>query len=295
MCISDLRSLCEQLLTVNTTQIRTLIMQRPDSTEAKVQLIQTQYEPLLEILKGFYTTLVVNVITWNKAYALFPQPSFIHHKTYMLKPISDYFGKLVAKYDKRGWTSQALVWPEDEASHGSILDRRRVGDRFTWMIPFDNEGVHHPAKPDSVLEYSTFRLLEDEDVTDIHRASADGSMIQVENYNRAGFYRVKGGTFQALTLKYRYINTDTDQQSFWFHFAGPRLEKLSFMELYKTPVSARPQQLMDNVERTRKLYELCSEVEGYAIDIPSYDFEIPRWYATWERQQASEAENIGLF
>ncbi|KAL8823699.1 MAG: hypothetical protein Q9191_005627 [Dirinaria sp. TL-2023a] len=270
--------------------IRTLIMQRPDSTEAKVQLIQTKHQPLLEILRGFYTTLVVNVITWNKAYALFPQPSFVHHKAYMLKPINDYFGKLVAKYDMRGWTSQGIVWPEDKASHGSILEHRRLGDRFTWTVPFNTEGVRHAAQPDSVLEYSNFRLLEaTHSPVGTLRASADEFLIPTRNHNLAGFYRVRGGVFKALTLKYRYISADAE--GFWYRFAGPRLEKLSYIELYKTASSARPQSLMDDVESDSPLYDLCSKVDRCGIAIPSYDHEIPGWYATWERQLASEAQN----
>lgn len=49
-----------------------------------------------------YTTVVVNVISWNKAYALSPRLSFIHRETYMLKPLNDYIGRAVAKYGNRG-------------------------------------------------------------------------------------------------------------------------------------------------------------------------------------------------
>ena len=63
-----------------------------------------------------------------------PKPSFIYHKTYLLTKISDYFGKLLLKYNKRGWKSQDLLWPDDEVSHRSMLDDRRVGDRHTWSV-----------------------------------------------------------------------------------------------------------------------------------------------------------------
>ena len=119
-------------------QVRTFTKRREDSTEAQIQLVCTgggnPKQPLYAILNGFYTTLVVNVISWNKAYAIYPKPSFIYHKTYLLTKISDYFGKLLMKYNKRGWKSQDLLWPEDEVSHSSMLDDRRVGDRHTWSV-----------------------------------------------------------------------------------------------------------------------------------------------------------------
>jgi len=80
-------------------QTRTFARQRADSTEAQVQLVHTPFVPMLAILRGFYTTLVVNVIFWNKAYALYPQSSFLHHKTYLLRPMTDYFSGMLAKYD----------------------------------------------------------------------------------------------------------------------------------------------------------------------------------------------------
>lgn len=95
-------------------------MQRTDSSEAKIQIVQTKKQPLLDIISGFYTTLVVNVLSWNKAYALYPQPSFLYHSTYLLRGMSDCYGKLLAKYDERGWPSHDVLWPEDEASHGSM-------------------------------------------------------------------------------------------------------------------------------------------------------------------------------
>lgn len=130
-------------------QVRTFIKRREDSTEAQIQLVCTgpDKQALYAILKGFYTTLVVNVISWNKAYAIYPKPTFIYHKTYLLTRISDYFGKLLMKYNKRGWKSQDTLWPEDEVSHRSMLDDRRVGDRHTWSVNPDPSSFfcgHHP-------------------------------------------------------------------------------------------------------------------------------------------------------
>lgn len=198
-----------------------LLKQREDSTVAQIQIIGTDEQPIFAILKGFYTTLVVNVISWNKAYALFPQPSFLYHKTYLLKSINEYFGKLLMKYEKRGWKSQDTVWPEDKASHRSILESRRVGDRWTWIVPLNDTGVDRSETPDSVLEYSTFRL----------------SKREWGPPPNMGCYGIEALQFRSLVLKYRYLNSKSvgGAEEFWPGFAGPRLERLNYVGALQKP------------------------------------------------------------
>ncbi|KAL9605024.1 MAG: hypothetical protein Q9179_001655 [Wetmoreana sp. 5 TL-2023] len=228
------------------------------------------------ILSGFYTTLVVNVVTWNTAYALYPQPSFLYHKTYLLRPLTDYLGETLAKYDTRGWKSQDVLWPEDEASHGSMLNRRRLGDRLTWKIPLDVRGVDRPDKPDSVLEYSCWKLTRrladrrDDTETDFH------------------YYSAEAQEFKAVTLGYRYT-FHSYSDSFWLDFVGPRMDRMTLLELYKVPVSSRSQHISDTMERRSwGLRNLGNELARCNIRLPSYDHEIPGWWAEWEKQKASK-------
>lgn len=222
-------------------------------------------------------TLVVNVISWNKAYALFPRASFIYHKSYLLKEMSDYVGKLLAKYDERGWTSQDVLWPEDEVSNRSMLVNRRIGDQHTWIIPLDTTDVARPDIPDTVLEYSTFRLSKCQKV-DPELGDPD-----------LGYYEVDTKNFESMVLKHKYSVSITrrDQRQFWTTFAGPRLERLSFLELCKIPPPQRPggiQHEMDRVRRGNVYFCTLKHLLG-SIQLPSYDSEIPKWYAEWERQQ----------
>ena len=242
--------------------------------------------PVFTILTNFYTTLVVNIISWNKAYAVFPQPSFLYHKTYLLMSMTDYFGKLLSKYGERGWTVQDNLWPEDEASHKSMLEPRRLGDKWTWIIPFDQTGVSRPDTPDSVLEFSTFDLVKQEYEQPI-----------------PGYYTIEVMRFKSLVLKYMYASLkDYDETlGFWTTFAGPRLERLSMIELCKTPSALRSttvQEKMDLVwsrmddpepDGPVRLYTLGSEL-GNDIQLPCYDHEIPGWYAEWERLRSSGVE-----
>jgi len=253
-------------------------MQRTDSSEAKIQIAETGKQPLLEIISGFYATLVVNALSWNKAYALYPQPSFLYHKTYLLRPMSDYFGRLLAKYDGRVWQSQDVLWPEDEASHGSMLVPRRVGDRFTWIIPLDDKGVNRAETPDSVLEYASWSLSKTETGRyDLH------------------YYATCAFSFGALILKYQYIYHPEREgfasDGFWLFFLGPRLDRLSLMELYKVPSSARSQHLQIAMQQNPKnIRKFENELDLCGIELPSYDHMIPVWYAEWEKQKALKAK-----
>ena len=241
--------------------------------------------PILSILTSFYTTLVVNVISWNKAYAIFPQPSFVYHRTYLLKDMTDHFGKLLYKYGNRGWTSQGTLWFEDEASHKSMLEPRRLGDKWTWTIPFDQTGISRPSTPDSVLEFSTFDLRK-----------------QVHSQPNPGHYIIHAREFRSLVLKHHYVIPIkySNKRDFWISFAAPRLERLSMMELWKMPPELRPTIVQDRLDEawsrahdSNPAYSVSLyTLESYLGDIqlPCYDHEIPGWYAEWEEIRSSRVE-----
>jgi hypothetical protein len=114
--------------------------------------------PVQAILRGFYTTAVVNIITWNKAYAIFPDCTFLERKTYMLKPLDDFFGSQLVKYSNRGWTTLETQWVEDKKPWHSLQDRiqRRVGDSKTWVCKFPERFISwwaHFAKFNAPFKY----------------------------------------------------------------------------------------------------------------------------------------------
>ena len=266
-------------------QVVTLVRTR-NGTEAQVQIIHTKKPPVFTILENFYTTLVVNVISWNKAYAVFPQPSFLYHRTYLLTDMTEYLGTLLSKYGERGWTTQDILWPEDEASHKSMLEPRRLGDKWTWIIPFDQTGVSRSITPDPVLEFSTFNLEKRE-----------------YSQPNPGFYKIEVVEFTSLVLKYHYISPEFHRKTpnFWSAFAAPRLERLSLIELYKLPpalLSTKVQRRMDlarsrandpNPVYSEGLHTLGGCL-GRDVQLPCYDDELPGWYAEWERSRSSGVE-----
>jgi len=67
----------------------------------KIQLVAVGGTPLQTVLTGFYMTAIVNFITWNKAYSIFPRHTFLQHKGYLLQPLNEYLSILLRKYASR--------------------------------------------------------------------------------------------------------------------------------------------------------------------------------------------------
>ncbi|OTA69596.1 hypothetical protein K449DRAFT_429059 [Hypoxylon sp. EC38] len=128
------------------------------SAKSKIQLTVTHCTPLLAILRTYYTTAVINFISWNKAYSLFPRATFLYRETMPLKPVNEHFGQLHTKYSERGWRMRTQpitydLFPGRKSPFGNKANRR-VGDEDTRKIKLDTTFVERPSKPDFVLEIS---------------------------------------------------------------------------------------------------------------------------------------------
>jgi len=144
---------------------------------------------------------VVNIITWDKAYALFPLPTFIHRKTYVLKPLNDYFGALLLKYSQQGWNGLGTLWPEEVTYFHPFQAERSIGDKLTWTIAFDTQGVRCPSIPDSVIEYSFFSIAES--------LNPDPSTRLTTHYD------ISAQEFSACTLRHPYTYPGATRPNFW--------------------------------------------------------------------------------
>lgn len=125
------------------------------SETRKVQLFATKGIPVQHILRDYYTSCVLNFITWNKAFSMFPHITFIQHKTVPLEPELDLHGS--NEYAERGWTRM----------HGGGKFRgtgfpkcvfRQVGDASCWNMTLDTDGVRPSSTPDFVMECNGFRV-----------------------------------------------------------------------------------------------------------------------------------------
>lgn len=239
-----------------------------DSADLKVQIIITRHIPVQAILTGFYSSVVVNFFTWNKAYAIFPLPTFIHHKGYLLKPLSNHFSALLDKYSRRGWRFQEAMWPEEVSSNQPMQKTRRVGDEFTWVIPFDISNVTWSKTPDLALEYVSFRL-EDED-----RAETT-------------YHTIIAKPFVSDVLRHEYLLGDSS----WMGFLGKRVDELARMELYKVKPEARPQGFQDTIGRVFAMYRYMGSFEK--PDSWTYwDDQIPKWYQAWRHAETAKKRRL---
>lgn len=82
-----------------------------------------------------YTTALVNVITGNHAYCVFPNATFMKRQTYPTR-IPDYFNSVILaqKYKDRGWRFIQRV-PKQKWVTGELdIGCRWIGDKHTWKM-----------------------------------------------------------------------------------------------------------------------------------------------------------------
>jgi hypothetical protein len=129
----------------------------------KVQIITTRDAPIETILNGFYTTSVINIISWNKPYSKFPDTMINERKRYQLRSLDEYFGSLLAKDSRRDWTALEMAWEEDRRKLRSIeTPCRRIGDSLSWKLSLDPTGVI-TGIPEIMLDYSCFEILKNDE------------------------------------------------------------------------------------------------------------------------------------
>lgn len=208
---------------------------------------------------------MVNIITWNKAYSVYPTSTFVRHKTFLLKMLDRRFGGLLAKYRRRGWDVRDVLWEEDKLDTRFRLEMsktRRVGDSSTWILPLDTTGVTPSAVPDSVIEYSQFNLWPDNE---------DEEMV-------TKFYRVDCKVFYTHVLKYKYCCSINDIfGNFWTSFAGERCDKLLELELFLTAKEDQPDWFRDRDDYAYFNHWMW-DWDNKPLTWTYYDNEIPRFF-----------------
>jgi hypothetical protein len=233
--------------------------------ETKIQVISTENLPVQAVLRGFYTSAIVNFLTWNKAYSLFPLPTFVYHKTYLFKGLDEYHAGLMGKYGRRGWLVQPTLWEEEKNSSCPLLGERRVGDRFSWKIAFNTNGVRKSQVPNEALEYCAFSL----------RESSDFFPEPPEHY------RVEADLFVSKVLKHQYTYSSSNLMCFY----GERTDRLTQMELLMLPLEHRPGNFLELLAKYGSLWLRSSLGFTRPPSWRYYDDQIPAWYQAYVEQQ----------
>lgn len=113
--------------------------------------------PVKAILCSFSSTVVTNLISWEKAYALFPQATFIDQQGVLFQHNSPLLDEHIRKYRRRGYRFVGAFSGGGKSSL-SIKEARRIGDPYSWIIRLDTVGVANPENYNWSLEYAGFRL-----------------------------------------------------------------------------------------------------------------------------------------
>ncbi|RBR22568.1 hypothetical protein FVER53590_00052 [Fusarium verticillioides] len=91
---------------------RRRVYSRLSRPNTQIRVTQTTGLPLETILTSSSTTAILNLITWNKAYCIFPRQTLIKHEFYPLRPLDDDFGSELSDLSLHGWTNRDIIWPD---------------------------------------------------------------------------------------------------------------------------------------------------------------------------------------
>lgn len=208
--------------------------------------------------------MVINVVSWSKAYALFPNSTFICRDGLVLKRPNEYFKNQLQKYKQRGWTVEESPPVEDKELRHEFARTRRVGDRFSFIMPFDTNGIALPRVPDAVLEYASFDILRDSPLRP---------------------HQISARTYSACMLEYEYTGTSTFHSSICSVMDERTLE-----EIRKLPEASRPPYFSETIEVRNNLSSYRDQLQQDGIQLKKHDDKMPEWYAEWERRQAASIQ-----
>jgi len=102
----------------------------------------------------------MNVISSRAAYSLFPQATFVQHKSLNIDTSGE--GRELArlKYASRGWNMISHVSPDDALNRRSDfrIGFRWIGDKRTWTIPLPFESGKEVRVKGDLLTLNSFGL-----------------------------------------------------------------------------------------------------------------------------------------
>ena len=221
--------------------------------------------PLQYMFENAFTTSLVNIISWNKAYSIFPLPTHLQHKTYLLTGINDDVGAVLSEQSQRGWDVQDVLWQDEELCRHPIQSQRFVGDEFTWSIPFDTDDMELSLTPDSVLQYSQFGLEQN---------------TQLVQHAESYHYRISSTIYGACTLRYKYTHSGFER-NFWDEFVRDRMNRLTRLQLYQMKPEDRPPGAFD-----RRDFSVHEDAFEKPRNWKYYDDKVPEWYVVWKKEEA---------
>ncbi|KAL2073368.1 hypothetical protein VTL71DRAFT_10692 [Oculimacula yallundae] len=243
---------------------------------AKIQIISTRTIPARAILGCFSTTTVVNMMSWNAAYSMFPKMTFFEPRTQ--RKIAqgadiDAIQRQIDKYSLRGWDANGIP----------AVGSRRVGDCRSWKITLDVTGVESSSIPDFVIENCHF-------------------VVAGETYRGSNItsYRSMADEFTSHVLKYRYTDGYSLKNDFWEDHMRDRLQDLLLTELRKLDPEVQPDFLARPMQWSETDPMMHHALASFMIDFIKpetwtfYDELVPSWCEEWEKEHALRKLEVSM-
>ena len=201
---------------------------------ARIIVVRAQEQSAIgRALLDAWTTTGLGFISWNKIYCLFPYVQFIQRKSYVLWDPSEKLNQVLAAQRSMGLEVLNVALLKD--SFDTMTRSRRVGDKYTWTIELDTTGVQAPKRPDSVLESTTFCLVETS-------STVPGNTFRVSHY-KMGSQRFL--THPVLQHKFSVMNSSDHSRSHYhdkINILFKRLNERTVLELGMINKDTRPAQ-----------------------------------------------------
>ncbi|TCD68642.1 hypothetical protein EIP91_010297 [Steccherinum ochraceum] len=119
----------------------------PSVQPSKVQCIVAKTSPM-QVIFSYHSTCVMNVISYEKAYSLYPRASIVNHRSLVtcMQPSNGQPAAL-KKYADRGFSIETFVGGYDR---DFALGKRYIGDGDCWTLNLDMTGVQAHWAPNDV-------------------------------------------------------------------------------------------------------------------------------------------------
>ena len=242
------------------------------ASKTSVYLYITSCPPVEAIFNGMRTTVGGCILSWNKAYSVFALPTFIHHKSYLLDECDGITEEKARIDSQEGWLVQGVMWPEDTCRNHPIRERRRIGDKYTWTIPFNTQGVQSSKTPDYVLEYSCFKM-------DLSMSYSNYEKYDTRKED-VRHYKISASILESKVLKYTYLYGDVGMKDFLMR----RLHSFVIFELRKLDPAQRPTHY-DEILKNRDNIDTALGGFNRPASWTYRDDQIPTWYKAYERHR----------
>ncbi|KZV93094.1 hypothetical protein EXIGLDRAFT_717624 [Exidia glandulosa HHB12029] len=110
-----------------------------DHHALQVQIIVADITPV-QVVLGFHATMVMNFITWNRVFSLYPAGTFEHRRALVTYDKDRHFDLAMIKYAARGFRIDSHLF-DDETARGPF----KFGTR--WVVKLDTTGITPPEIP----------------------------------------------------------------------------------------------------------------------------------------------------